>query len=278
MVSSSSPCHPLPLPPPLPCSRRQILLPTSPLPSPRTIPPYARSFNWQPGNIVGAAAVAGLSGFERIFPLISEGSRARGASTIVRKAAVRTRAPREKQARRSDEEAHRRLVAFVEACGGSAALLSGWRTHTDERMDGNSAGTYDTYFIPPKGPRLRSRAEVARLLKIDCARLASLSLCTRRRTPRTLLPLPPPSSYLPLLLLAPPPPSCPSHLPLPPPARTECCARRILARLLPPLSDRRKGQGLYQARARGGETGEAGARAAGGAGGQGGVPGGETGG
>ena len=99
----------------------------------------AVTFNWQPDNIVGASAVVGLTGFERILPLVVEGKQARGAGQIVRKA-VRTRAPRERAARRSDDEAHRRLVAFVEACGGHAGQLEGWRTHTDERMDGHSAG------------------------------------------------------------------------------------------------------------------------------------------
>ena len=130
-----------------------------------------RSYNWQPDNVVAAAAVTGLSGFERIWPLVLEGRDARGAGALARKTAGGKREvpglPREKRQRQSDDDAHRKLVAFVEACGGHADLLTGWTTHTDERREGTTAGTFDTYFVPPRGPKCRSRADVARHLKLD---------------------------------------------------------------------------------------------------------------
>ena len=138
----------------------------------RLIVHNAVTFNWQPGHDVAEMAVRLLSAFEGWLPLLLEGKEARGASaylggtatSAVRKVKV-SRAP---QPRRSDEEHHRRLVLFVEACGGTAEMLVGWKTHTDVRGEGHSAGTTDTYFIPPvKGARLRSKAEVARYLKLD---------------------------------------------------------------------------------------------------------------
>ena len=163
----------------------------------------AVTFNWQPGNVVAFAAFDGLSAFESLLPVLTEGKRAVDASNGGEAMADSVRAAstgsgrrrsslgggagaagglnggagagahsRGGGTRRSDEEHFRRLSEVVVACGGTEAMLDGWGIKTDVRMEGNSAGTTDTYFIPPKGRggRMRSRAEVIRFLRLDYSR------------------------------------------------------------------------------------------------------------
>ena len=56
----------------------------------------------------------------------------------------------------------RALGEYVEACGGAASDVDGWYTKTEVRKEGNTAGTFDTYFFTPQAKRFRSKAEVAR--------------------------------------------------------------------------------------------------------------------
>ena len=58
------------------------------------------------------------------------------------------------------------LEAYVLGLGG-APLPPGWRVEVRTRATGASAGHTDAYFISPAGVRLRSRAEVARMLGLS---------------------------------------------------------------------------------------------------------------
>jgi hypothetical protein len=39
------------------------------------------------------------------------------------------------------------LAEYLEDCGGSAEMISGWYTKTEFRKEGATAGTYDSYFF-----------------------------------------------------------------------------------------------------------------------------------
>ena len=52
----------------------------------------------------------------------------------------RPRAARAPQPRMTDADQMAKLLAFVEACGGHAGMLNGWKAHTDTRREGRSAG------------------------------------------------------------------------------------------------------------------------------------------
>ena len=45
-------------------------------------------------------------------------------------------------------------------------MADGWRTTTEFRSEGNTAGTSDTYFLSPSGRRFRSRPEIASHLQL----------------------------------------------------------------------------------------------------------------
>ncbi|KOO31201.1 hypothetical protein Ctob_004684 [Chrysochromulina tobinii] len=61
------------------------------------------------------------------------------------------------------------LAKYLEHCGGSAEMITGWYTMTEFRKEGATAGTYDSYFFNKKGKRFRSRAEVARHFNLEAA-------------------------------------------------------------------------------------------------------------
>ena len=42
------------------------------------------------------------------------------------------------------------LAEYLEDCGGSAEMISGWYTKTEFRKEGATAGTYDSYFFNQK--------------------------------------------------------------------------------------------------------------------------------
>ena len=48
-------------------------------------------------------------------------------------------------------------------------MLEGFESRTETRRVGNTAGTSDTYWYAPNGKKFRSRAEIARHLKLDGA-------------------------------------------------------------------------------------------------------------
>ena len=52
----------------------------------------------------------------------------------------------------------------IEACGGGAELVKGWRAVKTPRRNGDTAGSHDWYFFSDEGQRFRSRAEIARHL------------------------------------------------------------------------------------------------------------------
>ena len=39
------------------------------------------------------------------------------------------------------------LAKYLEHCGGSAEMITGWYTKTEFRKNGATAGTYDSYFF-----------------------------------------------------------------------------------------------------------------------------------
>lgn len=68
---------------------------------------------------------------------------------------------------KSDERAARalrQLLVTVETAGGNAGMVAGWYTTNIVRRSGRTAGTNDTYYRTSTGQRMRSRAEVLRLL------------------------------------------------------------------------------------------------------------------
>ena len=48
-------------------------------------------------------------------------------------------------------------------------MLDGFESRTETRKMGSTAGTSDTYWYAPSGKKFRSRAEIARHLKLDGA-------------------------------------------------------------------------------------------------------------
>lgn len=134
----------------------------------------AVTYNWEADNVVADAAIAGLSTFERLLPIIIEGKGARGAAEWLAQPpaaaggeAKKPRASIEPRARRTDDEHMHHLLDFVLLCGGNESMLDGWYTKTDLRQSGNSAGTTDTYFISDSGQRFRARTEVVKHLRLD---------------------------------------------------------------------------------------------------------------
>ena len=45
-------------------------------------------------------------------------------------------------------------------------MVDGWSTKTEFRRTGNTAGSYDAYYLSPTGKRFRSRPEVASYLQL----------------------------------------------------------------------------------------------------------------
>jgi hypothetical protein len=63
------------------------------------------------------------------------------------------------------------LAEYLETCGGSAEMITGWYTKTEFRKNGATAGTYDSYFFntqvsgsaaPSGARRRRERTALAR--------------------------------------------------------------------------------------------------------------------
>jgi beta-glucosidase-like glycosyl hydrolase len=56
------------------------------------------------------------------------------------------------------------LAKYLEHCGGSAEMITGWYTMTEFRKEGATAGTYDSYFFNAQvsGSARRSRANSPR--------------------------------------------------------------------------------------------------------------------
>ena len=61
------------------------------------------------------------------------------------------------------------LADYLENCGGTQDMVDGWYTKTEFRMEGATAGTYDSYFFSPQGKRFRSKAEIARYFNLEAA-------------------------------------------------------------------------------------------------------------
>lgn len=72
------------------------------------------------------------------------------------------------------------LESYLLGLGGSP-LPPGWRVEVRTRATGASAGHTDAYFISPAGVRLRSRAEVARLLGLAPSAAAAAAPQRARR-------------------------------------------------------------------------------------------------
>jgi hypothetical protein len=136
----------------------------------------AFTYNWAAGNQVAEAARDCLAHFESLLPLVAdvpETAPVPSVDTAGGGARKRARAPDgAPKPRRSDDVRMRHLAEFVKMCGGSEALVDGWYATTVERPSAGivTAGTADTYYMSTDGARLRSRAEVARHLRLDYAR------------------------------------------------------------------------------------------------------------
>jgi hypothetical protein len=50
----------------------------------------------------------------------------------------------------SSEKLLASLAKYLEHCGGSAEMITGWYTMTEFRKEGATAGTYDSYFFNKK--------------------------------------------------------------------------------------------------------------------------------
>ena len=54
-----------------------------------------------------------------------------------------------------------RLIMYLEAHGGSASLVAGWRTRTGKRRSPGSGKTHDWYFYDESNTKFRAMKEVA---------------------------------------------------------------------------------------------------------------------
>ena len=87
------------------------------------------------------------------------------------RSAERERATRQpvRREERDNDEVLRLLQVYITGCGGREGALDGWSTYCETRKSGTTEGTTDQYFVARNGKRFRSRAEVARHLRLDPA-------------------------------------------------------------------------------------------------------------